>query len=355
MKFNDTKPHNNYLNQKLSRIQGKLFESFISIRNTGTRPTAANIKMVYHGENSKIGSPLILTYLDNHIEIIAAKTDEYKPGTIAHYRTLRKYLTVFLSSIHLSNMRMDEWKRKHFVQFETHLRTMDHHIMKRPIARATSNLYLKKLKVVFNHALVNEVITISPSIGFVMQHVKGTREFLTTDEIRRIEEHDFDGNKSLDKVRKLFLFSVYSGLRFSDANQLKRENVTLESDNNHWMSITQQKTKEPLYRPLFKKAVQLMLEFEAEYPDSEYVLPRITNQKVNAYLKVIADFTGIQKTLTHHVARHTFATTIMLDGGIDLKTVSFFMGHSSIKSTEVYGKITRNRAVDVVKEIDCAL
>lgn len=352
MRFNDSIDHNNYRNQKLSRIQGKIFESFISIRNSGTRPTAANIKMVYHGENSKIGCPLILTYLDNYIDIITAKTDEYRPGTIAHYKTLRKYLTVFLSSIHLSNMRMNEWKRKHFVQFETYLRITDHHIMKRPIGKATSNKYLSKLKVIFNNALANEVITINPSIGFVMQRVKGSKEFLTADEIRRIEDHDFDGNKSLDKVRKLFLFSVYSGLRFSDANQLKRENVTLESDNNYWMAITQQKTKEPLYRPLFKKAVNLMLNFEAEYPDSEYVIPRITNQKVNAYLKVIADFTGIHKKLTHHVARHSFATTILLDGGIDLKTVSFFMGHSSIKSTEVYGKITRNRAVGVVEELN---
>jgi len=355
MCFKDTKVHNNYLNQKLSRIKGKLFESFITIRNSGTKPTAANIKMLYHGKDSKIGCPLILTYLDDYIDIISAKTDEYRPGTIAHYKTLRKYLARFLSSIHQSNMRMHEWKRKHFVQFETHLRTTDHHIMKRPIGRATSNKYLSKLKVVFNNALANEVITINPSIGFVMQRVKGTKEYLTMDEIKRIEDHDFDGNKSLDKVRNLFLFSVYSGLRFSDASQLKRENVTLESDNNYWMAITQKKTKEPFYRPLFKKAVTLMKQFEEEYPDSEYVIPRITNQKVNAYLKVIADFTGIQKTLTHHVARHTFATTILLDGGIDLKTVSFFMGHSSIKSTEVYGKITRNRAVGVVEELNCVL
>lgn len=355
MRFTQSKSHNNYLNQKLSRIQGKIFESFIKIRNSGTKPTAANIKMVYHGEESKIGSPLILTYLDDYIKIISLKTDEYRPGTIAHYKTLRKYLTVFLSSIHHSNMRMNEWKRTHFVQFETHLRTTNHHIMKRPIGKATSNKYLSKLKVIFNNALANEVITINPSIGFVMQRVKGTKEYLTMDEVKRIENYDFNGNKSLDKVRKLFLFSVYSGLRFSDANQLKRANVTLESDDIHWMAITQQKTKEPLYRPLFKKAITLMKQFEEEYPDSEFVIPRITNQKVNAYLKVIADFTGIQKSLTHHVARHTFATTILLDGGIDLKTVSFFMGHSSIKSTEVYGKITRNRAIDVVEELNCVL
>ena len=98
-----------------------------------------------------------------------------------------------------------------------------------------------------------------------------------------------------------------------------------------------------------------MQEFERDYPESEYVIPRITNQKVNAYLKVIADFAGVKKVLTHHMARHTFATTILLDSGIDLKTVSFFMGHSSIKSTEVYGKITRNRAVDVVRELNCVI
>lgn len=355
MRFTLSKSHNNYLNQKLSRIQGKIFESYIKIRNSGTKPTAANIKMVYHGEESKIGSPLILTYLDDYIKIISLKTDEYRPGTIAHYKTLRKYLTVFLSSIHHSNMRMNEWKRTHFVQFETHLRTTNHHIMKRPIGKATTNKYLAKLKVIFNYALANEIITVNPSIGFTMQRVKGTTEYLTIDEIKRIEEYNFDDNISLDKVRKLFLFSVYSGLRFSDANQLKRENVSLESDNNYWVTITQQKTNEPLYRPLFKKAVDIMKQFENEYPESEYVIPRITNQKVNAYLKVIADLAGVKKVLTHHMARHTFATTILLDAGIDLKTVSFFMRHSSIKSTEVYGKITRNRAVNVVRELNCVI
>jgi site-specific recombinase XerD len=355
MRFTDSRSHNNYLNQKLSRIQGKIFESYIAIRNSGTKPTAANIKLVYYGENSKIGCPLILTYLDDYIKIISLKTDEYRPGTIAHYKTLRKYLTVFLSSIHHSNMRMNEWKRTHFVQFETHLRTTNHRIMKRPIGKSTSNKYLSKLKVIFNYALSNEIITINPSIGFTMQRVKGTTEYLTIDEIRRIEEYDFEDNISLDNVRKLFLFSVFSGLRFSDANQLKRENVTLESDNNYWVTITQQKTNEPLYRPLFKKAVTIMQEFERDYPESEYVIPRITNQKVNAYLKVIADLAGVKKVLTHHMARHSFATTILLDSGIDLKTVSFFMGHSSIKSTEVYGKITRNRAVDVVKELNCVI
>lgn len=355
MKFTDSKSHNNYLNQKLSRIQGKIFESYVTIRNSGTKPTAANIKMVYHGESSKIGCPLILTYLDDYIKIISLKTDEYRPGTIAHYKTLRKYLTVFLSSIHHSNMRMNEWKRTHFVQFETHLRTTNHHIMKRPIGKATTNKYLAKLKVIFNYALSNEIITVNPSIGFKMQRVKGTTEYLTIDEVRRIEEYDFEDNISLDKVRKLFLFSVYSGLRFSDANQLKKENVTLESDNNHWMSLIQIKTGEFIYRPLFKRAVDLLKQFEEKYPDSEFVIPRITNQKVNAYLKVIADLAGVKKVLTHHMARHTFATTILLDSGIDLKTVSFFMGHSSIKSTEVYGKITRNRAVDVVKELNCVI
>jgi integrase len=355
MQFNSTKAHNNYLNQKLSRIQGKLFDSYITIRNSETKPTAANIKMVYHGEDSKIGSPLILTYLDDYIKIISSKTDEYRPGTIAHYKTLRKYLAVFLSSIHHSNMRINEWKRTHFVQFETHMRTIDHHILKRPIGRATSNKYLAKLKVIFNYALANEIITVNPSVGFNMQRVKGTKEYLTLDEVKRIEDYDFDGNISLDKVRKLFLFSVYSGLRFSDANQLKRENITLESDNNYWVTITQQKTNEPFYRPLFKKAVEIMQELEKDYPDSEYVIPRITNQKVNAYLKVIADFAGVKKCLTHHMARHTFATTILLDSGVDLKTVSFFLGHSSIKSTEVYGKITKNRAIGVVEELNSKL
>jgi site-specific recombinase XerD len=278
--------------------------------------------------------------------------DMYAPGTIAHYQTLKRYLKEFLIDSDLGKMRIDEWRRKHFVQFEQFLLTKPNDFLKRPISRATSNKYISKLKVIFNTALANEIITVDPTKGFKMERVSGTREYLTADQVHAIETNQLGDNKSLDKVRWIFLFSVYSGLRFSDAMNLKRSNIIMESDGNFYIDVVQKKTQKPLYRPLLGKAIQIYKKFIEEDPESLFVLPRISNQKTNAYLKVIADLCGIKKTLHHHLARHTFATTILLDSGIDLKAACFFMGHSSVRTTEVYAKITKNRAIDVVNQLN---
>lgn len=355
MRFNKDRTHNNYLNNQISEADGKVFKAFIKIRDSGIKPTAARIRSVFKGNEGFIKAPLLTKYVTDHTKSLKLLPDEYSLGTIAHYDTLFKYLKEFLDKENMRNLRLDEWRRKHFVQFETFLLTRNNKLLKRPMRRATANKYLSKLKVVFNHALANEVIIADPTKGFHMERVVGKREFLTADEIGRIQSNALAGNESLNRVRWLFLFSVYTGLRFSDAINLKRESVIQESDGNHYIEIIQQKTKEPLYIPLLAKAVQIYTQFKEAAPESDYVLPRITNQKTNAYLKVIADLCEIKKKLTHHIARHSFATSIMLDQNVDLKTTSFFMGHSSIKTTEIYAKITKNRAVDVIKKLDAKM
>lgn len=352
MRFNNNKSYNKFLNNKLMLIENKVLEAFKKIRNSGGRPSAALLKQVYLGNDSGVGAPKLLEYVKQYINESKKIKNKYASGTLAHYKTLLVYLKEYLNQEELAEMRMDEWKRKHFVQFENFLLTRYNPMIKGPVGRATSNKYLAKLKVVFNHALANEVITVDPKKGFTMHRVVGKREYLTRDEIEKIELHELGKNESLDRVRWIFLFSVFTGLRFSDAMSLKRTSIILESDNHYYIEIIQQKTSEPLYRPLLGKAIQIYERFKEEYPESEYVLPKISNQKTNVYLKTIADLCGIRKRLSHHIARHTFATTVLLDSGIDLKTTSYFMGHSSIKTTEIYGKITKNRATDVVKMLD---
>ena len=354
-RFDDSRGYNNYLNNNIKDAIGKVYQSYVKIRNGGVKPTALKIKSVFKGDESFIKSPGLFKYLEDHIKTMELLPEMYTTGTIAHYHTLKKYLVEFLAQNDMPKMRIDEWKRKHFVQFEQYLLTKPNELLKRPIGRATSNKYISKLKVVFNSALANEIIVADPTKGFKMERVSGTREYLTADQVQLIESHDLGGNESLNRVRWIFLFSVYSGLRFSDAMSLKRSDIVEESDGNFYIDVIQKKTQQPLYRPLLSKAIHIYQKFEQEDPESNHVLPRISNQKTNAYLKVIADLCGIKKTLSHHIARHTFATTILLDSGIDLKATCFFMGHSSVRTTEVYAKITKNRAIDVVKELDTKL
>lgn len=353
--FKTTKPYNNYLNNSIRDAEGKIYQSFDNLVRSEVEPTVANIRDVYKGKDNLIKAPRLLTYVDEVIAFKKQLTGEITKGTMNHYTKMRAYLLEFLEHEDLQRMRIDEWSRKHFVQFETFLLTRTNDFLKKPITRATSNKNLSKLKVIFNHALSTEVIKIDPIKGFKMERPATKREFLTQDEITRIELNDLGNNGSLNRVRLIFLFSVYTGLRFSDAINLKRDSIILETNGYYFIEIRQQKTNEPLYRPMLVKAIEIYKKMVEKDPDSEYVLPRISNQKTNLYLKEIAQMCEIKKKLTHHIARHTYATSVLLDKGCDLKTASYFLGHASIKTTEVYAKITKNRAIEVVNSLDQVL
>ena len=122
-----------------------------------------------------------------------------------------------------------------------------------------------------------------------------------------LEEFDFSFNDSLDKVKDIFLWSCYTGLRFTDAQSLTTKNINKDTKGDIWLAIEQQKTKEPLTIPLIDKAIGIYEKYSQSREITGFILPRLVNQKVNAYLKIIADLTEINKKLTHHIARHTFA------------------------------------------------
>lgn len=119
----------------------------------------------------------------------------------------------------------------------------------------------------------------------------------------------------------------------------------------YWITLRQQKTKDDLDIPMTRAAVEIFNRFESHRESTGYVLPMLTNQKVNAHLKVIADLTGIRKRLTFHAARHTFATSALEDG-MEIAAVSALLGHRTIKTTQIYAKITRTRKAEVIRQLD---
>ncbi|MBK7816313.1 MAG: integrase catalytic domain-containing protein [Sphingobacteriaceae bacterium] len=167
-------------------------------------------------------------------------------------------------------------------------------------------------------AIDENIISRNPYSRFKLKYTASTRTFLTAPELQKIESSDLGGNISLDRVRDKFLFSVYTGLRFKDADNLKEENIEFDG-KKYWVVIVQNKTKEYLRVPLLNKAKEVYDKYEDEREITGYVLQRMSNQKINSFLKVIAKHAGITKPLTHHVARHTAATTIFLSNGVPWK------------------------------------
>jgi integrase/recombinase XerD len=348
--FNPTKAHSRYLITRIREIEGKLYSTYVEMRQAGSRITASSIKDVYTGK-AEAGSPKLIEYFDSYIKLMERK-GELSPKTIGIYYVTSRYLIAWLRSQRMKDLRLNELKRAHLMSFKDHMLTTYNKQCKGMISLTTCNKYMQKLKVVINDALAREVIIRNPFTGFKMESEKTSMAFLTIDEIRLITEHDLGGCPYLDQVRRIFLFSVFSGLRFGDAISVLRSQITTTDDGQHWLRIEQQKTKAIISRPLFRPAIEIYEYYKRTQPHMKTVLPYLTNQYVNRVLKEIAAMVGIKnKVVTFHTSRHTHAC-LLVENGIDLVTISAFMGHASTRSTEIYAKVSSSRMRAVVNDLN---
>ncbi|WP_245693458.1 site-specific integrase [Salinimicrobium catena] len=174
--------------------------------------------------------------------------------------------------------------------------------------------------------------------------MKKERGFLTEKEITAIERLRFPTER-LEVVRDLFIFSCYTGISFGDIMLLSAENLMSGEDGNDWIITKRKKTLNPVKIPLLSKAQRIILKYRDSPRTVVYdsLLPRISNQKANAYLKEIQAQAKINKKLTFHLARHTFATTITLSNGVPLETISKLLGHSELRTTQIYAKVVEKK------------
>ncbi|MCW3808095.1 site-specific integrase [Plebeiobacterium marinum] len=143
----------------------------------------------------------------------------------------------------------------------------------------------------------------------------------------------------------MFIFSCYTGLAYIDVCQLTPENVILNIDGEFWIHTKRQKTGVTVQVPLLPVAQSIVYKYKDDPKclNKNRLFPVISNQKLNSYLKEIADICGINKNLTFHLARHTFATTVTLANGVPIETVSKLLGHTKLSTTQIYAKVLQNK------------
>ena len=146
----------------------------------------------------------------------------------------------------------------------------------------------------------------------------------------------------------MFVFSCYTGLAYSDVEKLSKSDITIGIDGSKWIRIHRTKTGSRSSIPLLPVAEQILARYEnhPQVEESERVIPVLSNQKSNAFLKEIAIMCDISKPLTTHLARHTFATTVTLTNGVPIETVSRMLGHQSLRTTQHYAKIVDRKISD---------
>jgi site-specific recombinase XerD len=179
-----------------------------------------------------------------------------------------------------------------------------------------------------------------PFNSFRMTKKEVIREVLNEEELQIIAEKKFVSDR-LTLVRDIFLFSCYTGLAYSEVKNLNESHINIGIDGGRWIFIRRQKTKKLSRIPLLEVPESILSRYQG-HPVSgqrETLLPILSNQKMNSYLKEIADVCGISKPLTFHIARHTFATTVTLNNGASIEAVSDMLGHSSLKQTQHYSKV----------------
>jgi integrase len=350
--FNANKQFNAVRNRKLVELRDRVLDIYLEHKRHKLPISAQSIKQQLIGVRNFTGELLFIEYYKSYVQECRQRPKEYGEGVIGHYVKTQTHLERFLKQQGWQKIKVSELSRKFIERFEHYLLTTPNQQTGRSMNNNTCTTYLRKLKAAVNAAIRKEIINTNPFNGFKLRNFRhANKVMLTQEELDILKTCDLGGNKSLERVRDVFLFSCETGLRHSDIYQLSEEMIQKDRDGVYWLSLIQHKTSDAVEIPLTDYAIMLFQKYQDFRKENlGRVFPVLTNQKVNSALKCICQLAGL-KPLTFHSSRHTFAT-LALEKGVDIKSVSSLLGHSSVKSTEIYAKLTRKRKVDVLRSLN---
>lgn len=299
--------------------------------------TSAKIKERFLGRD-KNSKTLFDAFSFHNKQIKDLVGTEYSPSTIKRYETTMSHVKEFmLQEFHCNDMFLSELKYEFVSGFEHFLKT-DHHCNHNSTMK-----YIKNFRKVINMAIKYEWLDRDPFIKFECKIRPVERDFLNMEELNQMQ-NKIILNPRIDQVRDIFVFCCYTGLAYVDVAKLNANHIVTGIDGNKWIYLNRTKTETKSMIPLLQKAVDILEKYSYfPMPIPGTLLPVITNQKMNAYLKELADICNISKNLTFHIARHTFATTVTLTNGVSIESVSAMLGHKSIRTTQIYSKVVEQK------------
>ena len=321
------------INALLDDIRSALNTIYHEMQRRDNYVTAEKVKNEFlgHTENHETILSLFQKHNDNMKQLVGISR------TIATYRkyeVTRRHLADFIhDKYNLSDIPIREITPMFITDFELYLRTAC------KCGYNTAAKFLLFLKSIIIVARNNGILTKDPFANYKIQMKKVDRGYLTEDEIKIILKKKMVSER-LEHVRDLFIFSCFTGLAYSDVANLREENIRKSFDGKLWIMTKRQKTNTDVNVPLLDIPKMILKKYKGKLPNGK-ILPVISNQKLNAYLKEIADICGIKKNLTFHLARHTFATTTTLAKGVPIETVSKMLGHTNIETTQIYARAPR--------------
>ena len=322
------------LNKYFDVLQSKVLEIENNLIMSGEPFDASDVKNLLSG-NKQTERYLIPIFEDHNKRMEKLIGKEYAVATLKNFKTCLSHLKEFLWKYHKkSDINIQKLEPSFLNDFDFFLRTKSN-INNNSAVKHTKNLS-KILKICYQNNWIEKDLVIFYKGRFQEVNVN----FLTDEEIAAIRNKEFSG-KGLNLVRDMFVFICYTGLAYIDIYNLTKEQLSIGIDGSLWIITNRQKTGNASNIPLLPIAEEIIKRYE-NHPlvsNSGKLLPVYTNQKVNEYLKTIAENCGINKKLTFHCARHTFATTVTLANNVSMESVSKMLGHKSIKTIQHDAKI----------------
>jgi len=324
------------LNSYLKTLEHEVYEIHRHLIEKKLPLTAVNLKnALLKKEEVTTCKMLVPIFKEHNRQVAALVGTEYAKGTADRYETSLKHTQAFLKwKYKVDDINIEGIDHEFIMSYDFYLRS------ERKCANNSTVKYMKNFKKIVLMCIDNGWLDKDPFIKYKPKVKVVARDYLTKEELETMAVKTYSSSR-IEQVKDIFIFCCYTGLAYIDVKQLKRSEIIKGIDGQQWIFTTREKTNTASRIPLLPRALQIIQKYEhhPECTDQDKVLPVLSNQKMNSYLKEIADVCGINKDLTFHIARHTFATSVTLANGVSIESVSKMLGHKNMRTTQHYAKI----------------
>ena len=324
---------NTILNNKLSLIRQQIDKAFLMLQILPNEFDVDDIFRKYKGEDSKEEITILGAY-DLHNEKTKKLIGiDFNELSWSRYVESRRKVVLFITKFYKrKDVRLKDLDLKFIQDLEYFFKT------ELKLKQATVYRSIQRVKKIIQFAISENYLKKDPFHLYKNKKYKTVIIYLTDEELKKLEKHNFNQER-LQQVKDLFIFCCYTGLAYQEMSTLRANHIIIE-----WIEMYGLQTMSKISVQLLTKAKEVLVKFDNQ-------LPSISNQKFNSYLKEIAGVVGIEKRLTHHIARKTFATTVLLYNNVPIEIVSKLLGHSSIKITQNHYASIVNKKVSMEMKI----
>lgn len=332
------------LNNYLDLLKSKVFDIQMELLHKKEELSLENFKSRLTGthERERMIIPIYQSHNDKIKDLIG---NGYAYGTLERFNISLKHLQEFiLWKYNMSDISINKIDYAFVTEFEFYLRSV------KKCNNNTAVKYVRNFRKIIKICLDNDWLDKDPTTRYEGKMKEVERDFLTEEELLKIYTKKISSER-LQLVRDIFIFSCYTGLAYIDVKGLKKDHIGIGIDGEKWIFKNRQKTDTKSKIPVLPIA-QEIIEKYSNHPkclNENSILPILTNQKMNAYLKEIGDLCDIPKEITFHMARHTFATSVTLTNGVPIETVSKMLGHKNLHTTQHYAKVLDRKVCDDMK------